>query len=614
MNLVWLVNRLRAMGPAEIAHRVLEKAKRSMAKNRVEGWERYASPGAAPRFDGLARLALRLAEERRAQIAAKANEILAGRFSALGQAWPQRDPANLFPAELWRLDPVTGGLWPGPEHYCFDIPYRQERGRGDIKYVWEINRLQFLEPLAAKAALDGDDGALATIEAAIESWHGANPPFRGIAWNSGIELALRAISLLVVSSLVGARLNEDSTSRLRAILAASLYWLKRYPSRFSSANNHLIAEAAAEYLIALAMPELVGAAETAKEARRTLDAEALKQFCPDGVPAEQSPTYGAFSAEFLLVAHEAAPLAAASLERLSAFADFIAWLADFEGRVPAIGDDDEGLVLALSARHGRYAVEIAGRIAAIGARQGLKTFAQGGYSVLRQEGWHLIFDHGPLGYLAIAAHGHADALSFTLGRKGGAILVDPGTYLYHSGAEWRDWFRGTAAHNTLTVGGADQSCIAGPFNWSKKAEARLEMSESSEMWRLTASHDGYQAAFGVRHRRSITAEQGAILIRDQLIGPGAPRAAEIAFQFASGLEVEIVDGVCQVAEEGKAVAALRFSQAGRLAVFAGAAPRDGGGWVSPVFGSKIPAPRLVWTGYVGEDGIVTTLHATGSGE
>lgn len=623
MNLVWLVNRLRAMGPAEILHRVAEATKRGTARDRLEGWSRYAAPGAAPsaapRLPALAALALRLASDRPDEVAAAAEATLAGRFGVLGRTWPQRDPARLFPADLWRLDPVTGALWPGAEHYCFDIPYRHESGRGDVKYVWEINRLQFLQPLAIQAARRDDAGALAAIEAAIASWHTANPPFRGLNWNSGIELALRGISLLVVSSLVGERLGEATVHRLRAILAASLFWLRRYPSRFSSANNHRIAEAAAIYLIGLAMPELADAAEAVRDARRILDGEAGRQVFADGVPAEQSPTYGAFSAEFLLVAHAVAPLAPATLDRLRAFADFIAWLADADGRVPAIGDDDEGLVLALGAPPKRYAADIAaritdritgritGRIAAPEPRAGLMSFAEGGYSVLRDRGWHLVFDHGPLGYLSIAAHGHADALALTLARRGRPLLVDPGTYLYHASDGWRDWFRGTAAHTTLRLGGLDQSRITGPFNWSRKAKARLETPPPGETWQFVASHDGYEATFGVRHRRSLAIEGDSLVIKDQLIGATAPRQAEIAFQFAPDLALELAEGLCRVTAAGKPVAVLRFAPTGVLTLHIGAPPASGGGWVSPRYGVMVPAPRLVWTGPVGADGVTTTI-------
>ena len=112
--------------------------------------------------------------------------------------------------------------------------------------------LQFLQPLAADAALTGNPDAIEEIEAAIGSWYEANPPFRGICWNSGIELGLRAISLLIVASLCGSRLSDATVEKIRTILH-HLIWMAHYPSRFSSANPHLIAEVAKEFLISLAM-------------------------------------------------------------------------------------------------------------------------------------------------------------------------------------------------------------------------------------------------------------------------------------------------------------------------------------------------------------------------
>ncbi len=60
-----------------------------------------------------------------------------------------------------------------------------------------------LPVLAAFWLLSEESAALQAIESAIASWHDANPPFRGVSWASGIEVALRAISLLATLSLVG---------------------------------------------------------------------------------------------------------------------------------------------------------------------------------------------------------------------------------------------------------------------------------------------------------------------------------------------------------------------------------------------------------------------------
>ena len=58
-------------------------------------------------------------------------------------------------------------------------------------------------------------------------------------------------------------------------------------------------------------------------------------------------------------------------------------------------------------------------------------------------------------------HGHADLLSVQLTGEGRERLIDPGTGSYMR-REDRDWFRGTAAHNTLEVDGRSQAIPAGP--------------------------------------------------------------------------------------------------------------------------------------------------------
>jgi hypothetical protein len=75
-----------------------------------------------------------------------------------------------------------------------------------------------------------------------------------------------------------------------------------------------------------------------------------------------------------------------------------------------------------------------------------------------------VFDHGPLGYLSIAAHGHAVARALWLDVANRPVLVDAGTWLYHGGGADRDALRMTAAHNTVLIEGQSQSLPAGAFN------------------------------------------------------------------------------------------------------------------------------------------------------
>ena len=82
-------------------------------------------------------------------------------------------------------------------------------------------------------------------------------------------------------------------------------------------------------------------------------------------------------------------------------------------------------------------------------------------------------DAGPHGFLSIAAHAHADALAVEVRYDGTDVLADPGTYCYHGEPRWRSYFRSTLAHNTIEVGGQDQSTSGGPFLWTRHARSGL---------------------------------------------------------------------------------------------------------------------------------------------
>lgn len=639
--IAWYVNRLRSMSLVEIVHRLDEQRKRAVSRFARQGWASFRNPGPAPTLPGVAAACrANMDDAMRAALAERAARILSGRYALHGVEWPARAPSDLFPQSVWRLDPVCGDGWPGPETYCFDVGYRRDAQRGDVKYVWDFNRLQFLTTLAMQASSTRDALALAAIETAISSWREANPPFRGVNWNSCIELAIRSISLLFVASLCGDALSPACLACLRDILAAHYYWLRRFPSRYSSANNHRVYELLGVLAIAIAMPELDPDGEAAASARAEIERHALAQILPDGVGAEQAIAYAAFTAEALLVADFIAaasgrPFGDALPARLVAFGEHCAWLFDDAGRVPAIGDDDSGGLLpdfasipyaasvanAIAARCGREAFAPVGapgglREALLGAprrafspREGMRCFEIGGYCAVREtragRRLRLVLDHGPLGYLSIAAHGHADALSFTLSLDGADILVDPGTYLYHGGLGWRDWFRSTAAHNTVAVAGADQSVMSGDFNWSHRAESVLEHLEGGEHWSIAARCDGYESRFGVTHRRRIRALPEGIEILD-FLEPSTGVVAQAHFQFAPDVALEPEGAAFRILRAGEAVARLSFDPPGETIRRRGEDRLDGG-WVSPRFGEKVPAERLVWCGSIPEAGLVTRI-------
>ena len=647
MSLGWYIARLRSMSVREILFRVGEHVERSRLRGRPKT---FASPpqhcSLHPIPELTDRLLASVTPAFRKRLDLIVEKILDGKFAALGAVWPDAEPEDLFPEAAWRIDPGTGRLWPGSEAFSFDIKYRRSGELGDIKYVWEKNRLQFLQALAAAASLNHDRRAMTALEQAIASWARHNPPYTGVGWNSGIEVALRAVSLILAYNLCSGQLNDQTKRLITQILLNSRDFLERFPSKFSSANNHAVAEHLGLLLIDATLRSGAGDLRRAHQQYSHITREAALQILPDGVPAEQSPTYGAFTAEMVLLGNFVADklelgVCEVATQRLLAFADFVAALSPTGGPLPAIGDDDEGRVLTLDAATERaYVRSVAQAIQAtyedLGPCQDagveelrnvlfgcsrlppqserrLRTFDQGGYTVIadQQAGrhLHLVVDHGPLGYLTIAAHGHADANAIVLSIDGEAVLCDPGTYLYHGGGAWRTWFRGTSAHNTLTLGGVDQSTISGPFNWGHKARASLVESMDGTNWLVRAVHDGYRSRFGVEHVRTVEAAPSGFVVIDQLQPGPCAEEASVAFQFAPGIVIEDKMNVLVFYREGSELGRLSFDRRGCVTIRQGESRTDGG-WVSSRFGKMHPAPRVVWSGHLAADGLRSSFCIT----
>jgi uncharacterized heparinase superfamily protein len=630
-QLAWYYHRLRAMNGAEVAHRFGEAAKRRLSRFSRSGWDAFdigdgAVPALSPRAGALDAIPPELLQE----WGVAAEKAQRGDVVLLGQSWPAPRTSG-----RWHLDPVTGGAWPA-RRYCFDISYRHERRLGDVKYVWELNRLQHLQPVAALAAGTQDARLAAFCFAEIESWIDENPPFRGINWASGIELALRIVSILVVWGLIG----EDHATpaqrrKVRACLNAHAYWLGRYPSRHSSANNHLIAESGALFLLGTLWPEL-GLGRRAERARAALIDEVTRQIHDDGVGAEQSPTYTAFTLEWYLLcagvaAHAGDPFPKAVSKRIGEAGQFLRWITDEGGNVPHIGDDDEGRVIAdVPGGQGAYVASILGSVAATLKRpnlapphvspslrnlyfglpaicpsgpKGAKTFSRGGYSVFRRRiagrKAMAVMDHGPLGHLSIAAHGHADALALWLHIDDRPVLVDAGTYLYHGGGTWRDRLRGSGLHNTLCLDRQDSSRIAGPFNWSRKAQCeRVAWRSAPERSEACARHNGYAGSHGLLHERRLVAHGAGFTVLDALIGERpadvAQPGVEIGFLVHPDLDVTIDGATATISRDGEALLRVTGRDGFALALHKGE-HEPARGWYSDCFGSLRPAPQLVFT-------------------
>jgi len=647
-RLRWRFNRLRCMSLAEVGHRL-----RRAAANRVE---RFPLSQAVPAPDlGLAPRAWVSvpAHIDAAPYLAAADRIAAGRFDIFAL----RD-VDLGAPPRWNRDPRTG--IDAPLSFGKTLDYRDPQRVGDIKYLWEPNRHLHLVTLAQACVLSGDSGHRDgrenkywdALRQHLESWFDACPHLRGPNWSSALEAGLRLINWSLAWQILGgarARLFDGAAGeRFRARWLEGVHqhaeFVRGFFSLHSSANNHLIGEAAGLFVAALTWPHWPCSRAWLSEAQAILEREALLQIGADGVNREQAVAYQRFTLELLLIAllagranHVEFPHA--YHRRIEAMLEFLASVMDAGGNVPMFGDSDDARVVNLaqpqppsSARsllatgavlfsRGEFKAKaeqlddqsrwllgedaqaafdtLDHRTARLPVR---RDFPEGGYYILgcefeTENEIRLGADAGPLGYRSIAGHGHADALAFTLSVSGLEFLVDSGTYAYHTQARWRRYFRGTAAHNTLRVDGLDQSQPGGNFMWLRKANA------GCSLWRSLADEDvfeGWQDGYTrladpVLHRRRITFDKPArrVLIEDTLQMAGE-HDIELFFHFSEACRLVRED-------EGYAATQLHRTIALRLPQGAGAEERiyhgsvaPIGGWVSRRFDDKAPAPTLAW--------------------
>jgi len=207
----------------------------------------------------------------------------------------------------------------------------------------------------------------------------------------------------------------------------------------------------------------------------------------------------------------------------------------------------------------------------------------------------VLFDCGDLGYKSIAAHGHSDALSFTLRAFGKDIFVDPGTYDYFSYPEWRNYFRSTAAHNTVVVDDSDQSVMLGAFMWGDRAKARcIDWNPVVGGGRVVGEQDGY-ARLGkpVVHCRTLDldANTRTVTIEDEIISESGHQAA-IYFQLSEKCLLSRKESnIFEIGMMDKKIT-LELDPAFSVEALKGGS-KSFAGWVSHGYHQKVSSPSIV---------------------
>lgn len=569
-----------------------------------------------------------VSDEQRRTILNLADGICNGRIPFLSY-----ETQDLGLSPNWNADFVSGKEWPMESSYS--LPVVRFDG-SDIKVPWELSRLQFLPVLGKAYCLTRQARYRAAARQYVDDWINRNPVEQGVNWIVAMEVALRALSILFTVNLLWPLTNEEQEwkDKVTHSLWQHLVYIEAN-LEFSHIlrGNHYLSNLVGLYGLAVFL-DGPGMPQRRRRYQRLLEREILLHVYEDGGNYEASSGYHVLVAQIFLTAHQlmradGATPAQDFLDRLRKMFIWMDSLADSKGRLPHVGDCDDGRVeyllddlrqmsVPVIARDSLRVASLLGLGKALlnaGSRGcpadaawfGAQSNQSAGHStlpevrklVLPQSGIavagygrnDLLFLAVPNGIHGKGTHTHNDKLSVILRIDGEEVLCDPGTGCYTRDLATRNRFRSTAAHNTVSVDGEEQNKIpAGPVGFfSLGNQARVSQIETDpDSTRLWASHFGY-ADRGVVHTRSVEwTSANRIQIKDQFSGKDHHGLA-VHFHAGPGWTISAAKSEGNVAAyvlERKRKVNLVFQSEGPLNVTQIPAA------ISWVFGTTVPSASL----------------------
>lgn len=380
--------------------------------------------------------------------------------------------------------------------------------------LWRYN-LHYFDDLNARDAGYRDAWHLALIERWIEE----NAPGNGTGWEP-FPTCLRIVNW-IKWALAGARLSTTAV----ASLAVQSRWLA-HRLEHHILGNHLFANAKA-LLFAGLFFDGAEAEVWIHIGVRVLTEEIPEQILSDGGHFELSTMYHALALEDLLdlVNLGAAypnirmvePLIQSIRGRIPGMLSWLASMCHPDGEISFFNDAAIGIAPSPEELY-QYATRVNVQPPLQDNRM-VRHLPATGYVRVERGRFVAILDTAPVGPSYLPGHAHADTLSFELSVEDHRVFVNSGTSTYDPGAE-RASERGTAAHNTVVVGGRDSSEVWASFRVARRAKPFDFKLDAREIVTIACSHGGYRHLSGRPvHRREWQFGANWLSVRDIVTGP-----------------------------------------------------------------------------------------------
>jgi len=516
-----------------------------------------------------------------------ADEVCKGRFPFLSY-----ETVTLGFPPPWHLDFVSGKKWEMTPSGELEIV---RHDGSDVKAPWELSRLQHLPVLGKAHVMSGQDGYREAAKTLLSDWIDRNPVGMGVNWTIAMEAALRSISIVLLLNLLWPLRPQENPwleKITRSLWHHYLYIEAHLEFSHIVRSNHYLSNIIG--LVWLSHSLEAGSMTAQRRSYQQLvEREILHQVYADGGDYEASSGYQVlvaqlFTSVLLLLRADQVEVKDSFRDRLKQMYVWMETLADQQGRLPHVGDCDDGRVewllddwkqmnsVALPERDSLrvssfiglgetlfggapsegvtdstwYELKPASRpVSTASAEQpanlSIQVLPDSGIAVSRFGVAEIIFIAISNGIYGKGSHTHNDKLSIMLRLDGEDMLCDSGTGCYTRDAARRNSFRATAAHNTAIVDQSEQNDVPdsrkGIFSLGNEAQvSRIEEFRDGEVRCLRASHFGYRK-IGVVHTRVLKLKpKNGVLIEDTFSG-SAKHDVELHFHLGERWKVGHVD-------------------------------------------------------------------------
>ncbi len=567
-------------------------------------------------------------------ITEQAERILNGEVFLLGRTM------QIPSGKGWHIDPVENIKWPN----FFYSRVRNDKSVAalDIKFVWEINRHQYLIPLAKAFWLQGEEKYAKKVFDVICDWINANPYNTGVNWTSSLENAVRLFAWAWALYFCRDSVYFDkSIKKIKKSIYEQAFYIYKHLSIFSSPYNHLAGEAAALNLIGILFPEFKESEKWENIGWYILESGIENQFHSDGITVEQAFFYHHFTLGFYLQSIFLRKLNGKSvsktvLNRIEKAIEISIYLSKPDGDLPMTGDIDNARSIYFTCEHswnfsGFYALgavlfnrsdfkqidrgflEEALWILDENSLQHYfdmqqklpaetsKMFNKSGYCVIRDSwektGNYLCFDCGEIASglsntaIPSAAHGHADGLSFEMCAYGQPFIVDSGFFTYFGDIQWHKFFRHEEAHNTVHIEGYRQAEYCGRLKWQNVNKPEFMKWENSDNYTFCSGKIEYDK--GVVHKRDIYYRKNDFwVIKDNVATGKKGRKIETYLNFHPDVDISIDAQKMEITAEGNEVSLLIKLQGNVKILRERGGDSPSSGWVCPGYGMRKSAWKI----------------------